>query len=359
MNTVNDDAKGSENEANPAGLSEEDLLILKKLETAAARQNLIPENERVWLTSDKFAGAPGFRDDGTPMDGRATRALFEQWRKENEAAAAKKASEPLELTSAELCVLYAALDLDVAPLVQSSELLDLETDALEFVLVAARRSLIERGLAHTRADGSLEVATELHAQVQQLAAPKILVELMHTHQNAPAQRVQFALDGTAVITHAMRDKVSHALSHQKNTSALATDIIQLSQLLDLPAVAPQTRLPTFALPHPVLAAAMADPNSRLADIVTQLAAAGLDKAAAQSFVAAGLVPTQQTVLQATSRQSSQARLLMWFADGATSWLIANLDEGGSVIVQQASAEIIEQAIHRFMAAVLDVMRKRA
>lgn len=337
-------------EVNADGLTEEDVRILEKLKAAAAAQAQIPARDRVPIKNpDKYASPLGIKDDGTLMDGSVAQKIYDNWGRPDFAAAPTATANSIQLSSAELCILYATLDLDVAPVVQSSELIDLETDALQTALVAGRSQLIARGLAHARDDGSLELDATLRKQVQILAQPKTLIGWMHAQQGEMAQRAQFALDGATVIANEMPNKATHLLSQYAATDFLAATLIQRSHI---PALVTPARLPTFALPHRVLTAAMADPNSRLADIVTQLAAAGLDKTAAQGFVAAGLAPLQQTVLQAISPGSGQARLIMWFADNTTCWLIANLDQGGSIIVQQANATIIEQAIHRFIATVL-------
>lgn len=254
----------------------------------------------------------------------------------------------LKISTAELSVLLSALDINAEPFLHESELLTVSKEVMHRRLLAARESLLLRQLATVRPDKSLEVIAPLRELLLEAVGPKVGLQLMHTHKTKPAVRIQFSLAHNGhIVAHTLRANDQHQLERLPDTAAIVSFIVQLTA-----AKAVAGPAASYAIPHAVLAALAQTPAPPEAELLPQLTASGLSETDAAAVLAAGLRPTQQSVLSAIALKNNtpSADSVLWFSDEQTGWLINRFAQGGQVNLQPATPETLTQAVQGLLQA---------
>jgi hypothetical protein len=248
----------------------------------------------------------------------------------------------LRLSAAELAVLMGALSLDSGPFVESSELVRLNQTHLLRRLTAAREGLILRQLATVQPDDSLAVAPAVRDLILRAVQPQAGFQLFHSQAGRPPQRLYFSVSGPAVVVHALKGEIEHVLEPLAGVSDILTQILDLA----LPTVPADTPAQPFLVPQQILVNLAATPPRPDSELLPALTAAGLSAAQAAAVLAAGLQPTQQTVLTGLGARDNQvgAGSLLWFANADSAWLMSNFAENSPITLQAATQASISRAV---------------
>jgi hypothetical protein len=260
----------------------------------------------------------------------------------------------LTLSAAELSVLCAALGADASPFIADSPLAAMARPDMLRAIQEAGVSVAQRGLAIPDERGALRAQPLIQRLLQRALQPARALELMSTGSGAPPRRIRFDLDASGAIRHAVGPEGIHELEPLADQTTLAAEILAAAPLAS---AEPAPDGAPFMLPHAAFAALAASEQSDTSAFERALRGAKMSDEAAAQLLAAGLRPAQQAVLSALSLsgQRIQARVIVWFSDRASAWLVTNTDAGGSVQIQRASPALVERAVQ----AMLEVIPKTA
>ena len=259
---------------------------------------------------------------------------------------------PLEVSTAELIVLLAALSINTDLFVEGSELMQLSKTVLYRRISAARESLILRRLVNVQADDSLSVTPAPRALLMRSAQARIGFQLMHARAGGAAERAFFSVTEGGTIAHHIHGNGEHVIQPLAGPAAILSAVMQTSQLPASPARSGEPRV--FRVPGQVLAELAQIPPRPQEHLLSLLTSAGLAPAEAEALLRAGLQPRQQSVFSALSvrGQAVGTGSVLWFADERSGWILSNFNRPDEVTLQVADNALLGQALAALIAQAL-------
>ena len=254
------------------------------------------------------------------------------------------------LSSAELTVMAAALGSNASPWIEDSTLLELDRPILARRLAGAREGLELRGIAESRPDGSLRVLPPYDGLLQDALSAAVGFELQLTQAGGPAERLQAGMASGGWVVHRWLAGDEHLFYRAAGPAALEAEVMGLGGV-HLPARAEARE---YVLPRDVMEALARQPAEPEEALRAMLAGAGVAPGDVNAILRSGLAPRSQCVFWSIGLLGTavQARVLMWFSDAETSWLIANFDASGQIRLQAADEPAVRRAVNSVIAAAL-------